>query len=242
MIESLTANAPPSAPDESTHREMQVPGHDVEAREIVAALRRGDLPDDDVFDAIYAPRWRVLSWQHWTPIEVADLAVDWLIGGGARRVLDVGAGVGKLCVYGGLVAPDEVTFVGVEQRAELVEAARQTAARLGVADRVELRHATLDAIDPSEFDAFYLFNPFAENLSTDENDELIDRNVPLSSERFRHDVALVEDWLRRAQSGTRLVTFFGFGGVIPDDFRLVASQRVAGDALRAWEKRGGADR
>lgn len=205
--------------------------------EIVAALRHGDLPEDDLFDAIYAPRWRELSWQHWTPIEIADLAVDWLTGGGARRVLDVGAGVGKLCVYGALATPDEVTFVGVEHRAELVEAGREAAARLGVADRVELRHAELDSVDASEFDAIYLYNPFAENLSTDDL-ELIDTSVELGAERFRRDVAIVEGWLRAAARGTRLVTFHGFGGVVPEAFRLVASQRIGWDALRAWEKRG----
>ena len=66
----------------------------------------------------------------------------------------------------------------------------------------------------------------------------IDASVALGAQRFRHDVAIVEGWLRGAPRGTRLVTFHGFGGVVPEDFRLVASQRIGWDALRAWEKRG----
>ncbi|UJR86001.1 methyltransferase domain-containing protein [Sandaracinus amylolyticus] len=207
---------------------------------ILAALEAGEIPDDDVFDAIYAPRWRELSYQHWTPIETADVAVAWLTSGGARRVLDVGAGVGKLCVYGALTTND-VAFVGVEQRADLVEEARRTAARLGVEDRVEIRHGTLDDVDPAEFDALYLYNPFAENLGADDT-EIIDSSVPLTFDRFRRDVSLVERWLGAASIGTRLVTLHGFGGHVPDSFRLVASQRDGWDALRAWEKHAPARR
>lgn len=210
---------------------------DVDA--ILATLRRGEPLDDDTFDALYAPRWQVLSSEHWTPVEVADIAVPWLTERGARRVLDVGAGVGKLCVYGALIT-DDVTFVGIEQREELALEARRVAARLGVADRVEIRHATLESVEPREFQAIYLYNPFAENLA----DDPIDRKVELGRERFTRDVAAVERWLPELPVESRLVTFHGFGGWVPDSFRLVASKRIGWDALRAWEKHrpGGIER
>ena len=214
--------------------EVATPGEDRAVAAILAALARGEIPDDDVFDAIYAPRWRELSWQHWTPTDIADLAVDWLTRGGARRVLDVGSGIGKLCAYGALVT-DDVTFVGVEHRAELVEEARRTAERLGVAHRLELRHGTLDDVDPADIDAVYLYNPFAENRYADEIDR-IDSSVPLGEEHFERDVGAVMRWLERAPIGLRLVTFHGFGGEVPACFRPVATHRSGRDTLRAWQK------
>jgi SAM-dependent methyltransferase len=213
-----------------------MPSIDPEASTILAALARGEALEDATFDALYAPRWRTLSSTHWTPLEVAEIAVRWLTANGATRVLDVGAGVGKLCVYGAL-STRGVHFVGVEQHAELVDEARRVAARLGVGDRVELRHQTIDTLDASQFDALYLYNPFAENLAAEADDELERGDeLALGRERFARDVGRVEEWLRDAAVGTRLVTFHGFGGWIPDSFRLVDSMPVGWSALRAWSK------
>lgn len=228
---------PGPAPQENPRPDPPAPlvrPGDREVAAILAALGRGEIPDDDVFDALYAPRFRELSWQHWTPTEIADLAIEWLTRGGARRVLDVGSGIGKLCAYGALVT-DDVTFVGVEHRIELIEEARRTTERLGIAHRVELHHGTVDDVDPGEIDAVYLYNPFAENRYTEEIDR-IDATVPLGPERFDHDVAAVVRWLERAPIGLRLITFHGFGGEVPACFRPVATHRSGRDTLRAWQK------
>lgn len=202
-------------------------------RAIHEAVARGAL-DDDVFDRILLPRWQVRSAVHWTPVEVARLAIAWLTARGARRVLDVGAGVGKLCVLGALLSPD-ATFVGIERRPALAHEARRIAALLGLSERVQIHEGLLDSIEGADFDAFYLYNPFAEGL-IDDLDDRIDDDVVTGLEPFARDVRIVEGWLRGARDGTRLVTLHGFGGEVPPSYYRVARLPVGLDELAAWEQ------
>jgi hypothetical protein len=203
-------------------------GGDPLAAAIRSKLRNREPLDDLTFDAIYPERWRAFSASHWTPVQDAAAAVRWLTETGARRVLDVGAGVGKLCLYGALTTSG-ATFVGIEHRA------RRTSRYRGTREAPSRR---LESIDPGQFDAFYLYNPFGENLA-DEPNEIIDRSVELGRDRYHRDVSIVQGWLRALPTGTRLVTLHGFGGWVPDSFRHVGSRRTGWDALQAWENAEG---
>lgn len=208
-----------------------------DARAAAAVLRAVEASTltDETFDRLLAPAWRACSNVHWTPVAAAEQAVRWLVGRGARRVLDVGAGVGKLCVLGALMTED-VEFVGVEQRPALVDEARRLATLLGVSERVTMRRASIETLDPREFDAFYFYNPFAE-LCGVEDDVRIDGTLPVDPARHDELVRCVEGWLVRAPHGTRVVTLHGYGGVMPMSYRLIAEREFAGDALDAWEQR-----
>ena len=50
------------------------------------------------------------------------------------------------------------------------------------------------------------------------------------------DVRLVEQVLRDAPIGTRVVTYHGFGGRIPRGYHLVTDERIGTDSLRLWVK------
>ena len=90
------------------------------------SLRAGWELTDLEFDRVY-PSWvRRLSDMHWTPVEVARRAAALLAVDPTTRVLDVGSGVGKFCLIGALTT--RATFVGIEQRENLVTVARDTAA------------------------------------------------------------------------------------------------------------------
>ncbi len=84
------------------------------------------------------------------------------------------------------------------------------------------------------FDAFYFFNPLAENLF-DEEDRLDDR-VELTRVRFAREVLRVECTLRRARLGTLVATYHGSSGRIPSCYEPVASERAGSDRLRLWRK------
>ena len=76
------------------------------------------------------------------------------------RVLDVGCGSGE---YLGAVAEalPTMTGVGVDLQADAVDVARQTVARRGIADRVEIVHGDARDLDlevHGEFDLVYLLN------------------------------------------------------------------------------------
>ena len=188
--------------------------------------------DDALFDAMYPERIRLVSRRFWTPIAVAQRAAELLRSAGARRVLDVGAGVGKFVLAAARAAP-ELDFVGVEQRAHLVEVARRARRTLGIAN-AHFHVAEATAVSWRGFDAFYFFNPLAENLF-DEEDRL-DNRVELSHERFARDVLRVECTLRRAPLGTLVATYHGSSGRIPSCYEALASESAGSDRLRLWRK------
>src|SRR5436190_1584249 len=98
---------------------------------VTAALRRGELVYDRVFDDVFPWEARRASSVHWTPVEVAVRAAQLLTEGVAEPViLDVGAGIGKFCTIA--AATVEGIVRGVEHRKHFVEISRRAAAKLGV--------------------------------------------------------------------------------------------------------------
>lgn len=193
-------------------------------------LRAGQRVRDDVFDLVYPESVRRVSARFWTPVEVASMAGRWLSTLGARSILDVGSGAGKFCIVANLAAQCAVT--GVEQRAHLVETARAAAASYGA--RAQYVHALIENLDPGPYDAFYLFNPFGENLYHPH--EQLDAEPELSALRYMNDLSIMEHWLDSADKGTCFVTYHGFGGRIPSNYVLLRSQAKGCDHLRLWRK------
>src|SRR5207248_1405117 len=126
---------------------------------------------------------------------------------------DVGSGSGKFCLIG--AAATGARFTGIEHREKLVWTARTAAVRLG-AEGARFLHGTFDSVDVSNFDGFYFFNPFGENLWSEEH---FDETVELSHDRFTADIERAEMLLTRARVGTRVVTYHGFGGEMPSGYR-----------------------
>jgi SAM-dependent methyltransferase len=181
-------------------------------RPAVASFLEGKDVLDAEFDASLFPSelGGLVSRWNWTPLVVVRRAAALLADGGNLRILDVGSGVGKFCIAGALTT--EAWFVGVEQRAYLVEAARESASRSG-AERASFIHSNVLDVDFAEFDAFYFFNPFLELI--DPPAFPIDRLVPRSPSLHGELVATTCQRLRQARPGTRVVTYGGFGGEMP---------------------------
>ena len=188
--------------------------------------------DDDAFDTVYPAAVRLLSRRFWTPVAVARRAADLLGRAGARRVLDVGAGAGKFALVAASVAAT-VDFVGIEQRPQLVEAARRARSQLGFSNAY-FQVADVTSMTWETFDAFYLFNPLAENLLAEH--DRIDDCVELTEKRFVRDALRVERELRRARLGSRIVTYHGASVRIPACYELRASEPAGSDWLRLWTK------
>ncbi|MCC6558726.1 MAG: methyltransferase domain-containing protein [Polyangiaceae bacterium] len=195
-------------------------------------LREGAV-DDETFDRLYATPIRERSARFWTPVAVARRAAELFASQGARRVLDVGSGPGKLCLVAACVRP-EIELTGVEQRPHLVDAARLAKARLGV---MNAQFFAGDATTTPwlDFDGVYLYNPFAENLFY--GDDPLDRSVELSVGRLVADVRRVVAALAAAPVGTCMVTYNGFGGPVPATYDLAHAERTGLEWLRLWVKR-----
>lgn len=198
------------------------------ARAIATALRSQLVVSDVAFDRLFPMSERFRSRFHWTPLAIAQRACHLLAPSPGRRVLDVGSGVGKLCLVGAITR--HAQWVGVERDRGRVEIARQVAQRLGVEHDVEFLEGDATAVDWSAFDSIYLFNPFA--------DHLVDRNVDVMSRRERY-VRLVERAQKRlieTRPGTRVVTYHGIGGDVPAGFELVHREPAGEDQLCVWTR------
>lgn len=208
-------------PDEKRHERI--------AR-LAGDIRSGRVVTDFRFDQVYSPPIRKLSRVHWTPVEVAIRASELLVGSERTRVLDIGSGSGKFCILGAMSSPGQ--FTGIEQRPHLVEAARSAAKELG-ADRASFQLGNMVDLDWEAFDAFYLYNPFYENMIKDIR---IDDTVSHSQERFRRYVEAVRSKLREARTGTQVATYHGFGGDLPLGFHLLRQEPAGSSCLEVWVK------
>jgi SAM-dependent methyltransferase len=195
---------------------------------ISTALRNQVAITDAQFDGLYPAGQRFRSYAHWTPIDVALRACALLAPQPGQRVLDVGSGVGKLCLVCALTT--RATWVGVETAPEMIRVAGNVARRLRIGDRIQFVHGDANALDWSGFDAIYMFNPFAEGL-------LKARERPGAHERFEENIAHARRQLASTAPGTRLVTYHGFGGELPDGFDLVHQEPARQDRLCLWMRR-----
>src|SRR6185437_4288311 len=179
---------------------------DHDAYRLIDEFRNGSpVIDDRAFDQIF-PEWaRNLSRVHWTPVTVALKVTRWLsIGHDHPRILDVGSGVGKLCLIGELTTPAK--YVGVEQRPHFVELARELAEKFGISG-VEFICGNAFGMDWALYHGIYLYNPFQENLA---ESSALDSTVLVHPEIYRRYVQSTEKKLAEMPPGTRVATYWGF--------------------------------
>jgi SAM-dependent methyltransferase len=196
---------------------------------IADALRSRKRLTDPSFDRVYPAQQRFRSWLHWTPLEVAVRASAMLASGQAIRVLDVGSGVGKLCLVGALTTP--ATWFGIERDAAMVTAARAAALKLQVEKKAVFTLGDVTRTDWSGFDAFYLFNPFGEYLLHGLDGAVSRRDA------YRSCIDFTQQQLAAAPPGTRVVTYHGFGGSLPSGYELVHREPAHEDELMLWVRR-----
>ncbi len=202
---------------------------DLRLAELVMRLRAGRAVTDASFDEIYPGNIRRLSATFWTPVAVACRAATLLAPDRASRVLDVGAGAGKLCILGSIATG--ATFVGVEQRAHLVEIAVRAASRAS-ARGASFVHGHFDALDVTAFTGIYFFNPFEENLWPPK--ERIDEAPGPCAAKFDEDVRRAHAMLQRTRAGTRVVAYHGLGALMPHGFVHVLRERQHTGYLDLW--------
>jgi SAM-dependent methyltransferase len=186
---------------------------EIDSRAVTRSPPDFDSMTDESFDEVYPPWARELSRIHWTPIAVARRAARLLVAHEGARILDVGSGAGKFCIVGAAITKGY--FVGIEQRDNLVRVARRAARRHGAVG-CQFVHGNAVQLDWRPFDGFYLYNPFAEHRPSYRP---IDTTIEIAPRHYDNYVSFVEAQLARAATGTRLVTYWGFGGMIPSGWR-----------------------
>lgn len=197
---------------------------------------------DEAIDSHLPLSARQVSPLFWTSVPIIERAVAWLDELGVGDIVDLGAGVGKWCVGAALLARHERRYFGLEHRPELVTIATELATHFDVTDRVTFHQGEVAdlLVRPGPIPglpaqpAFYLFNPFGENVAPDH--ERLAPDVELSEARFHRDVAAVEDLLEVAAPGTWVLVYNGFGGRMPFSYEPVRTDFDGPYALRLWRK------
>ncbi len=163
---------------------------------------------------------------YFTPIRVAQLAAQWLTDDGAKTVLDIGAGVGKFCVAGASL--NSSFYFGIEYRQSVSQIANDMISRFQLSNSI-VEHGNVVALDFQNFDAFYMYNPFFENLLSARrlNDE-----VELAAPLYNYYFSKVRHKLDCTKPGTRLVTFHGNNFEAPESFEKV--HEAEGGLLKFW--------
>lgn len=184
---------------------------------------------DTEFDSMYSLRAQQLSSIHWTPIEVAKRAALHLCGGSGKNILDIGSGVGKFCIVAAHYFPDYI-FYGVEQRKALVDEAI-IAQKSTNTENVEFINGNFNSLRMDNYDHFYLYNSFSENLF---HYKPIDNLISTSDEIYQEYLQQFYELLDDKQSGTRLATYYCPDGYVPPDYKSV--KHITGDPLKLWIK------
>ncbi len=200
------------------------------AERVGAAVRGRHLIPDAEFDELYPAAHRYRSAVHWTPVDVALLASEWLDGVPGGTVLDVGAGVGKACHVAGLAGT--ARWCGVERNTTMVTIANRVAHELAIESRTTFVRGEALELDWSSYGGIYLFNPFSEVLSAQRPVDPITGQAA-----YVHEVVSAERKLLTLYPGTRVVTYYGFGGEMPASFEMIERRRVHAGFACLWVRR-----
>ena len=197
---------------------------------------------DEALDSYLPLSVQRVSPLFWTSVPIIERMVGWLDELGVGDIVDLGSGVGKWCVGAALLDTSGRRYFGLEHRPELVTIATDLAIHFRVTHRVTFHQGEVaDLLErPGPIPglparpAFYLFNPFGENIAPDH--ERLDLEVELSEARFHRDVAVMEDLLEVAAPGTWVLVYNGFGGRMPFSYEPVRTDFDGPYALRLWHK------
>jgi len=184
---------------------------------------------DSRFDKLYPLHIRQLGYRHWTSLEVAEEAARFLATGKGARILDIGSGVGKFCLAAAHYQPTAFYF-GIEQRKDLVDYAETARNTLGL-QNVSFIHGNFTDIDFKQYDHFYFYNSFFENI---DNSSRIDESVEHTTELFNQYAWQLRKLLEKRPSGTRIATYHSTEDEMPESYHVVGTDMD--DQLKFWMK------
>ncbi len=171
---------------------------------------------DIQFHYLYPPTIQRLARRHWTPLSVAEKAVQFLAPKEGVRILDIGSGVGKFCLAAAYYKPYAFIY-GVEQRKDLIEHARIAQKAIGLSN-VSFIHQNFTKLDLKKYDHFYFYNSFYENVK---GTPKIDHNITFSETLYNFYNRFLFKQLEQMPVGTRVVTRCSWEDKIPPSYAVV---------------------
>lgn len=184
---------------------------------------------DNKFDSLYPLSIQLLSKRHWTPLGIARKAAKFLATHDEVRILDIGSGAGKFCLAAAYYEPRGL-YHGIEQRKNLIEHADAVRAKLELKN-ISFINGNFTKLDFADFDHFYFFNSFYENLA---GTDKIDSKLLYSVELYNYYNRYLYNLLEQRPSGTRLVTYHSLEDEIPPNYHEVGAE--LDNLLKFWIK------
>lgn len=184
---------------------------------------------DKEFNQLYSSAIQLLAQNHWTPLEVAKKAADFLASDKGSRVLDIGSGVGKFCLAAAYFKPHSV-FYGVEQRVSLIVHAEEVKKKLGYTN-AHFIHDNITKIDFKQYDHFYFYNSFYENLY---GTQKIDSSLEYTGDLYNYYNQYLYRQLSKMPDGTKMATYHILEDEMPGGFHMVGAD--GDNLLKFWEK------
>lgn len=199
------------------------------SNEISVASTGSWFSSDTQFHKLYPASLHSFSKNHWTPLNVARKAANFLAVEKGSRILDIGSGIGKFCLAAAYFRPYAL-YTGIEQRADLVEYSEAARLKLGL-ENVSFLRGNFTGLDFRQYDHFYFYNSFYENIAIAER---IDESIPYSVERYNQYRYYLYKQLEKMPSGTRVATFYGMDDQMPPGYHVGGSD--LDDLLKYWVK------
>ncbi len=187
------------------------------------------IDTDDDFNSIYPLDIQNNSDRHWTPVDVAKTASNYLVQKANCRVLDIGSGVGKFCMVG--ASHTKGIFHGVEQRRWMVDLSNELAWFYKM-ENVKYFNMNMLNFPIKEYSSFYFFNSFHENI---DRSALIDNTIGASESHYKKYSSYLFDQLQLTRKGSLLATFWVRAEKIPTCF--IQNDSFYGGKLILWEKK-----
>lgn len=184
---------------------------------------------DEQFNQLYPLSLQVMAPRHWTPLSVVRKSANFLAAENAVRILDIGSGVGKFCLGAAYYKP-KAFYYGVEQRKSLIGHA-EWAKEILPLENVFFIHGNFTQLDFKNYDHFYFYNAFYENLS---GTDRIDESIDYSGELYNYYNRYLYKQLELKPAGTRLATFHSLEDEVPQSYHVVGSE--FDNLLKFWIK------
>lgn len=185
------------------------------------------LKDED-FDQIFPTHVRQLSKLHFTEIEIAVLASEFLAANPNQKILDIGCGAGKFCFVAG--SHTDAHYTGVDYRKHFIDLCETLTTQYKFKN-VAFSHNDIVNVDFSLYHGFYFFNPFEEHATKRLR---LDSSIEVDLQKY----VIYSDYVRaqfaRLPKGTRIATYYADNNQIPECYRLISTHNNG--LLKCWEK------
>jgi SAM-dependent methyltransferase len=184
---------------------------------------------DSQLHYLYPESIQLLANSHWTPLDITQMAAQFLTPTQGVKVLDIGSGVGKFCLAAAYYKPS-ASFYGVEQRKDLITHAEFARSILGLRN-AHFINSNFTQLDFKQYNHFYFYNSFYENLS---DTNKIDDSLTCSFQLYNFYNRFLYKKLNEMPTGTRLATFHCLVDRLPVSYHLIETK--AGGLLKFWRK------